>query len=355
MAQLAEGRPLIALADAGRRSYHYVVLLAWANGRVLLHDPALGPFRVVPEAEWLRRWNASGRWALLVVPDADATDADADADATHTREDATPPPFDAPEAEDGCAPRVRAAIESADQGDLPSARRGLAAAAGLCPDSSAPLREMAGLELRLENWAGAAALAERAVSRNPGDALAWRLLATSLFLGGRQEAALGAWNRVAEPRLDIVRIDGLERTPFRTVYDSLGRQDDELLTPRTLRWTERRVAALPGASGSRVSFRPLPGGRAELEVAVVERPTIDPLPSLLLESTIRAFTDHAVSVSLANLTAAGDSVRAFWRWQPNRPQLSLAASAPRALGLPGIVTTELLWDEQSYSPASGSA
>jgi hypothetical protein len=340
VAQLAQGRPLIALAESGSGGYHYVVLLAWANRRVLFHDPARGPFRVIPEPEWLHRWNASGRWALLILPGVGQQAAPRAAQAA-TEEGAE-------KKEDACASRVRPAIESADRGDLQSARRDLEAAARDCPDSSAPLRELAGLELRQENWTASAALAERAVARDRDDALAWRLLATSLFLSGRPAAALGAWNSVGEPRLDVVRIDGLARTPYRTVYDSLANEADELLTPRILRWTERRVAALPTASGSRVSYRPLPGGRAELEVAIVERPTIDPLPGLLLESAIRAFTDRATELRLANLTQTGDGARAFWRWQPNRPQVSLAAAAPRALGLPGIVTAELVRDEQSY-------
>ncbi len=341
VSHLEKGRPLIALAGAGSRG-HYVVLLAWANERVLLHDPAVGPFRVIPEAEWLRRWNASGRWTLLVLPDP-------------RREASLRHPGEAAEGEDTCAALVRPAIETADRGDLDSARRDLAAAAELCPDSSSPLREMAGLELRRENWAGAADLAERAVARNRNDLLSWRLLATSRFLEGKSEEALRAWNQIGEPRLDLVRIDGLTRTPFRIVYDFLGRGDDGVLTPRSLRRAQRRVAELPVADGSRVSYRPLPEGRAQLEVAIVERPRIDPLSSLALESAIRALTDHAAALTLANLTATGDAGQVFWRWQPNRPQVSLAASAPRALGLPGIVTVEALWDEQSYRlPAGGS-
>ena len=339
IAQLDQGRPLIALVASGKREYHYVVLLAWANGNVLVHDPAVAPFRVIPEAEWERRWSASGRWALLILPPERPGPAKA-----AVEEEAG--------AGDACANPVKSAVEKADRGDLESAQRELAAAAELCPESSVPLRESAGLELRRRNWARAAELAQRAVARNPDDALSWRLLATSRFLEGKPEAALQAWNRIGEPTLDLVRIDGLERTPFRSVYDYLGGGDEEVLTPESLRQAERRAAALPASSGSRVSYRPVPGGRAELEVAVVERPTVDPLPALLVESAARAFVDHAAALDLANVTASGDASRLFWRWQPNRPQFAFTTSAPRALGLPGIVTAQVLWDEQTYASAA---
>ena len=335
-AQLEKGRPLIALSgDAAGSSGHYVVLLAWANRRVLLHDPAVGPFRVMAEKEWLERWTAAERWTLLVLPGPRREEPSRDAAQT-SRQD------------DPCAALVGPAVQKADQGDLDSARRDLTAAAELCPPSPAPLREMGGLEFRRGDWAAAAALAERAVARRPDDSLSWRLLATSRFLEGQSEEALEAWNQVGEPKLDLVSIDGLERTPFRTVYDSLGAGPDDVLTPPLLLRARRRVDALPAAEGSRVSYRPLPQGRARLEVAIVERPTVDPLRPLLVESALRAFTDHQVGLSLANLTQTGDRGRVVWRWQSNRPQVSIAAAAPHALGLPGVVTAEALWDEQSY-------
>ncbi len=339
-AQLGEGRPLIALAGSGRSSGHYVVLLAWANHRVLLHDPAVGPFRVMPEKEWLDAWNAADRWTLLVLPGA--------------RRD-EPPPDEASVQDDPCAALVRPALEKADQGDLASARRELAAAAERCPTSSAPLRELAGLEFRRQSWGAAAELAGQAVARRPVAALSWRLLATSRFLDGKPDDALLAWNRVGEPRLDTVSVEGLQRTPFRAVYDSIGLGPDDVLTPPLLRRASRRVAALPAAGGSRVSYRPLPRGRAQLDVALVERPTIDPLRPLLVESGLRALIDRRAGLSLANLTGTGDRGQVFWQWQSNRPQVAVAASAPRALGLPGIVTAEALWDEQSYRvPAAGA-
>jgi tetratricopeptide (TPR) repeat protein len=343
-AQLARGRPLIALAAARKGGgYHYVVLLAWANGSVLLHDPALGPFRVVSEAEWQRRWDATGRWTLLVLPPAEPRPK---------RQDTSPTL-----AADGpCEGIVTAALAKADQGDVVSARQDLAAAASLCPGSSRALREAAGLEFRLERWQEAAELAEEAVAREPGDLLSWRLLATSRFLEGKPEAALEAWNEVGEPKLDLVRIEGLSRTPFRTVYDYLGGEDgDEVLTPAALRRAQRRLAALPAAGASRVSYRPVQGGRVDLEATLAERPTLEPLRPWLLESGAHALVDHAAALDLANLTSSGDAARVFWRWQPNRPQLALSAAAPRALGLPGIVTAQVLWDEQTYELAGAAA
>src|SRR6185436_3889455 len=62
---LALGRPVIALLLDRPRRYHYVVLVAWKDDVVLLHDPARAPFRVVSAPEFNRRWMATGRWSLL--------------------------------------------------------------------------------------------------------------------------------------------------------------------------------------------------------------------------------------------------------------------------------------------------
>ena len=65
---LAHGRPVIALVAAGAGAFHYVVLLAWANDGVILHDPAVAPFRTQSAASFDAAWAASGRWALRDPP-----------------------------------------------------------------------------------------------------------------------------------------------------------------------------------------------------------------------------------------------------------------------------------------------
>jgi predicted double-glycine peptidase len=54
--EIASGRPVIALIDAGGGRLHYVVIVAWANGRVLFHDPSIGPFRLTSDREFVLSW-----------------------------------------------------------------------------------------------------------------------------------------------------------------------------------------------------------------------------------------------------------------------------------------------------------
>ena len=340
LSHLEKGRPLIALLGTTPGRYHYVVVLAWANQRVLIHDPAVGPFRILAEGEWQRRWDAAGSWTMLVVP------------AERGRDDqqrAALPPSEGP-----CGVQVRQSVDLALAGKPDEAKQQLAAIAQWCPTSSEPLREMAALEFRREGWTSAAELAAEAVKRDSQDRFAWELLATSRFLAGRRPEALAAWNRVGEPRLDLVQVSGLRQTPARLVLGYLGEDTGRVLTPERLRLVERRIEALPAAQLSRVSYRPLPGGTAELDVNVVERPAFSTPLSLLVQSTVRALSERAIGVEAFGLASSGDSLRFGGQWRPERSHGFLSASAPHFLGLPGIVTAEAIWDEQSYRLSAGA-
>jgi hypothetical protein len=346
IAHLQKGRPLIALLSTGPGRHHYVVMLAWSGERVLIHDPAVGPFRILAETEWRRRWAPTDRWALLVLPpEGFASDTSSSVTPSSSGADAEPAP------QGPCAALVQPGVDLALAGELEAAHEHLAAAASWCPDASAPLREMAALEFRRERWPEAASLASEAVGRDPQDKFAWKLLATSQFVAGRRQEALSAWNRVDEPRLDLVQIDGFERTPARVVYDYLGEKPGTLLTPERLRRVERRMAALPAAQIASVGYRPLSGGAARLEVNVVERRPFSSPRSIVLQSAVHAVSERALVVDAFGLAPSGDSVRVLGHWQPNRARGALSASAPRFLSLPGVVTAEAMWDRQSYRSA----
>ena len=63
-----QGRPVIALIEDRPGRYHYVVIVAWTADRVVFHDPARGPFRVIDEPAFDRAWAVTNRTALLIVP-----------------------------------------------------------------------------------------------------------------------------------------------------------------------------------------------------------------------------------------------------------------------------------------------
>ncbi|HEY6573210.1 MAG TPA: papain-like cysteine protease family protein, partial [Candidatus Eisenbacteria bacterium] len=255
--ELAQGRPVIALLQVGGGAFHFVVLVAWANGGVILHDPASAPFRTSSAEAFDKAWAPGGRWAMLILPPARAA-----APVAHDSSLADAAPR-APLT--GCDAIVEDAIARARNGDAAEAERRLLSAAALCPESAAPLRGLAGLRFKAEDWAGAARLAERALVLEPDDRYTWRLLAGSRFLAGDEEGALRAWNRISEPRADLARVDGLARTRYRAVSGQIGLPPGRLLTPGAFVRARRRLAEMPAQSESRLSLRPLPQGAAQVD------------------------------------------------------------------------------------------
>src|SRR5688572_6739229 len=76
--RLAAGQPVIALIEDRPGAFHYVVVVAWANDRVVHHDPARAPFRVMPESAFLKAWATTSNWTMLALPRATSAAASAD-------------------------------------------------------------------------------------------------------------------------------------------------------------------------------------------------------------------------------------------------------------------------------------
>ncbi|HEX9899031.1 MAG TPA: C39 family peptidase, partial [Candidatus Methylomirabilis sp.] len=344
---LGQGRPVIALIRTGSGSFHYVVLVAWANGWVILHDPKLGPFRAVREAEFNAAWSGSGGWALLVLPSLE----------TGSPSPAVPPPSADPR--DECGILVEAGVLLAQDGDTAEAERRFLQAETSCPQSPAPVRERAGLRFLSGDWPGAIRLAEQALALDPNDAHTWQLLAGSFFLEGDVEGALRAWNHVSEPRTDLTHIDGLSRIRYSTIAGQLDLPPRRVLTPRAFRQARRRLAEVPAQADSRLSLRPGPGGMAQVDVALQERPSTFGGPWDLGSAGVRALSDHELTLEAASPTGNGELWTAAWRWWENRPRVSLALAIPGVGGRPGIWRVEGLWERQTYAyrdaPVAGGA
>ena len=223
---------------------------------------------MVAEAAFLTTWGATDFWTLLVLPHPDSVTPPL------TRQGDTGNPDDALVVQSGdrCDALVSQGVGLAHAGDYGAADVTLSAALAQCPASALAARELAGLRFVQSRWDEAAQLAAVAAAQTPDDAPAWRLLAASRFILGDLEGALRAWNRIGEPRIDLVRVDGLDRTFQTVVRDLLGLSPRTELTVAALRRAHHSIALLPAASATRVGYRPIAGGLAEIVAAVVERP-----------------------------------------------------------------------------------
>jgi ABC-type bacteriocin/lantibiotic exporter with double-glycine peptidase domain len=67
---LSKGRPTIVALAAGRGLFHDVVVTGFdeETGRWVVHDPARGRDRKIAGRDFEAAWQASGHYALLVVP-----------------------------------------------------------------------------------------------------------------------------------------------------------------------------------------------------------------------------------------------------------------------------------------------
>jgi Peptidase_C39 like family len=313
---LAGGRPVIALIEDRPGRYHYVVVVGWSPGgrhfssagpsdRIVSHDPADGPYRVMDAERFERAWAVTGRTALLVLPQAE--------------------------------PASVPAVVSAESSD--------------------DLRQLAGVRFTQRRWREAAALAAQAVARDGSDLPSWQLLAAARFLDGDSDGALDAWNRRGEPRVDLSQIEGLDRTRHQVVASLLNLPPQALLTEGNLRRAARRIAALPSIQMSRVRYSPRENGTANIDVAVLERTVVPKTWPSLAAASLYAATMREARLDVASPTGNGELWTAAGRWSAGRPRVSVSLATPQLWRSSGLWRIEGMWERQTYrlSPSNVAA
>ena len=312
--ELQQGRPVIALIEDHPAAYHYVVVVASNANGVVFHDPARAAFRVSAASAFDRRWAAAGRWMVVVTPVA-------------ARDAITRPSAERVEPSTSCDRQIAEGVHLAGQNDLDAAERTLAAAIS-CPGGAA-FRELAGIRVLQRRWPEAAELASAALARDSADAYAARLLATARFVSDDQLGALDAWNRLDEPRIDLIRVDGLTRTRYQVVAHALGLKPESTLSRAVLMRARRRLNEFPAAPGA-VDFAPLPAGLVEVRVTVGDRPLIPHGALDLGVLGLGAAITREVATSISSPSGGGEQIEVDWRFWAHRPlyQLSIAAPAP---------------------------
>jgi hypothetical protein len=333
--ELRRGRPVLALIEDRPGTFHYIVIVAWHDRAIVFHDPARAPFRVMDAHEFTRRWRAADSWMLVLAPPVGERDGGASS---------TPAPPVAAPGETSCAGRVAAGIQAAQANDFEAAERELASALG-CPGPAAS-RELAGVRLLQRRWPEVGELASAALAADPADTYAWKLLATSRFVQDDRAGALDAWNRAGEPRVDLVRIDGLTRTRHRVVERLIGVDGGELLTPGVFARARRRIDELPSALSTRLEFVPVPSGLAEIRGAVNERDVIPTGRFAYAGLALSAVATRELRLPVGSLTGGGEGVGLAWRFWPGRPRVALALAAPAPWR--GIWAIEADWERQTF-------
>ncbi|MDP3718856.1 MAG: C39 family peptidase [Acidobacteriota bacterium] len=340
--QIDRGRPIVALIEVRPNRYHYIVIVGWTAAQVIAHDPASAPFQTWTRPDFDRAWAAAGRWAMLVLPSADPITSALQHPSTsapqHSSAAVTSP----------CSPLIARMVDLARAGQVTDAAPGLVAATELCPADPAAWRELAGVHFLQSHWAAAAMTAERASVLEPEDEAVWDLLATSRFLNDEPLAALDAWNQIARPSVDIVRVEGVRRVPHPTVVGLLKLPPRTVLTPERQGHAARRLAELPSAAQTSLRYRPLGGGTADIDAIVVERPALPRGVVPIAATLARGWLQDEVRVDAASLAKSGELLTVAWRWWEARPRVAVSLAVPALSWLPGVTTIEGSWERQSY-------
>ena len=324
-AELQAGRPVIALIEERRATYHFVVIVGRNDSGVIFHDPARAPFRVASAAEFDRRWSATNRWMLTVTPpdgvggyfSRTPDEAVVDRPRTMTSDSAS-----------SCDERIADAVREAGDNDLAGAERTLVSALS-CPGSAA-LRELAGVRVRQQRWPEAADLAAAAVNRDPSDTYAWKLLATARFIDDDRGGALDAWNEAREPKMDLLRLDGLRRTRFGVAQHLTGIKTGETLTRERLLRALRQLNELPSSIATALDYEPKSSGLVELRGVVAERPLVPSSTGDFAALGLGAAVMREIVTAVSSPTGGGEQIGVDWRFWAHRPlyRLSFAAPAP---------------------------
>ena len=343
---LSAGRPIIVLLRERGRRYHYVVVVGAAPDRIVIHDPSWGPSRSIGLAAFVERWKASRFASLLVLPPA--AGAGTELQRAETPGSAVVQPLAR------CDSLLAGAVASVARQGLANADAALDRVRTECPLSAGPLRELAGVRFGQRRWSEAAALARQALTLDPADSYASDVLGSSLFMQDDSSGALRAWNRIGRPRLNEVRIRGLQRTRYQRVTEALRLRPGEVLTADTFERARRLVNELPDRTNARLSLRPEPDGFASVEVVLREHVVRPHGAAEWSAASLQAGIDRELTVTIPGATGQGEIWSAGWRWWDERPRASLSFSAPASGPLPGVWRVDGAWEAQTYAFGAGA-
>ena len=178
--------------------------------------------------------------------------------------------------------------------------------------------------------------------RTPGDC--WRRAASCRTTAS---GALDAWNHVGEPRVDLIRVDGLVRTRQRIVEDLLPVERNDVLTPQRFVRARRQLRELPSAASAELTFVPVPSGLVELHATVAERSLVPADRWSLASLGVVAAFRREVEVSSGAFTGGGERLTIGWRYWPGTSAGERGDAAPAPWG--GLWGVDAFTERQPFT------
>ena len=209
---------------------------------------------------------------------------------------------------------------------------------GVAPDCRASVTES-------ERWREAPQWLDRA-ERTETDQ--WESLAAARFMAGDVRGALDAWNRVGQPRVRCLNVEGLVRTPRSVVIGYVDTSAGDVLTAGAFTRMQHRLDELPIASRSSLRYDPVVGGGTTITPIVTERGLMPQGLQSWGVVGVRAAFLQEVRVNVAGPTGRGEVWTPSYRWGENRPRLMLRLDAPSPGGLPGVIRFQTFVERQTY-------
>ncbi len=181
------------------------------------------------------------------------------------------------------------------------------------------------------------------------DAYARDLLGSALHLAGRSDEALAAWNSLGRPLVGEVRIHGLEHTLDRVARREVAVSSGQVLTVEGVRETRLRLSEDTVFEGVAVRPVPLGNGQADLDVSLVERHGFFQGPLDLATNLGANLLFERIRPRYWDIAGRGINIGGEYRWEENRPELSLEIEWPRPLGLGANLTVSASRGRQLYT------
>jgi hypothetical protein len=153
---------------------------------------------------------------------------------------------------------------------------------------------------------------------------------------------------VAEPAIEVVEVEGAERTRPGVVLDAVGLRPHRLLTRDAFERAARKLAELPAASSTALTQRPATNGSVRVKAAIQERTLV---PKGLADWAVvggRAVFVGDMKIDVAEPFGAGEVFSTTFRWAENRPRVAFELAVPELGPLPGVTRFEFAWDRQAY-------